>query len=70
MSWIYLDVAATAKNEVDDIIINTITDAMKEYWMNPSSLYATDVKKEIDKCRLNIANFIGAIVGCLICRII
>ena len=60
MSGIYLDVAATAKNEVDDIIINTITDAMKEYWMNPSSLYATNVKKEIDKCRANIAKFIGA----------
>lgn len=57
---IYLDVAATAKNEVDDIIINTITEAMKEYWMNPSSLYATYVKEKIDKCRLNIANFIGA----------
>lgn len=57
---IYLDTNATAKNEVDDIIINTITDAMREYWMNPSSLYATDVKKEIDKCRANIAKFIGA----------
>lgn len=57
---IYLDTNATAKNKVDDIIINTITDAMREYWMNPSSLYATDVKKEIDKCRANIAKFIGA----------
>lgn len=56
----YLDVAATGKNEIDDIIINTMTDAMKEYWMNPSSLYASYIKKEIDKCRLNIANFIGA----------
>lgn len=60
MKEIYLDSAATAKNEVDNIIINTMTDAMKEYWMNPSSLYATDVKKEIDKCRANIAKFIGA----------
>lgn len=57
---IYLDVNATAKNEVDDIIINAITDAMKEYWMNPSSLYAAYVKEKIDKCRLNIARFIGA----------
>lgn len=59
MGEIYLDVAATAKNKVDDIIINTITDAMREYWMNPSSLYATHVKEKIDKCRLNIAKFIG-----------
>jgi len=56
----YLDVAATAKNEVDDIIINEMVYAMKEHWMNPSSLYAFDVKKEIDKCRDNIANFIRA----------
>lgn len=60
MSGIYLDVAATAKNEVDDIIIDTITEAMKEYWMNPSSLYATDVAKEIGRCKANIAKFIGA----------
>lgn len=59
MGEIYLDVAATAKNKVDDIIINIITDAMREYWMNPSSLYATHVKEKIDKCRLNIAKFIG-----------
>lgn len=60
MKEIYLDSAATAKNEIDNIIINTMIDAMKEYWMNPSSLYATDVKKEINKCRANIAKFIGA----------
>lgn len=57
----YLDVASTGKyRDVDNIIIDTITDAMKKYWHNPSSLYATDVKKEIDKCRTNIAKFVGA----------
>lgn len=59
----YLDVAATNKNEIDDIIINVMTRAMKEYWMNPSSLYASYVKEEIDKCRHNIAKFIGADVS-------
>lgn len=58
---IYLDSAATANHSsIDDIIINTMTEAMREYWQNPSSLYATDVKEEIDKCRANIARFIGA----------
>ena len=54
-TMIYLDSAATAKyNNVDDIIINTMTDAMKSLWQNPSSLYATVVKEEINKCRKNI----------------
>lgn len=58
---IYLDSAATAKySEVDDIIIRTITNAMKEHWQNPSSLYATDVRETINKCRANIAKFVGA----------
>lgn len=58
---IYMDAAATASyNEVDDIIINTMVKAMKQYWQNPSSLYASDVKEEIDKCRANISKFIGA----------
>ena len=58
---IYLDSAATAKHsEVDDIIIRTMTDAMNEYWQNPSSLYATNVKEEINRCRKHIAEFIGA----------
>lgn len=58
---IYLDSSATAEyKEVDNIIINAMTNAMKQSWQNPSSLYATDVKKEIDKCRANIAEFIGA----------
>lgn len=61
MKEIYLDMAATAEyTEVDDIIIDTMTKAMKRYWQNPSSLYASDVKEEIDKCRTNIAKFIGA----------
>lgn len=58
---IYLDAAATANHSsIDDIIINTMTDAMREYWQNPSSLYATEVRDKIDKCRANIAKFIGA----------
>lgn len=57
---IYLDSAATAHSSIDDIIINTMTEAMREYWQNPSSLYAADVKEKINKCRANIARFIGA----------
>lgn len=58
---IYLDAAATAKyTNVDDIVVNTITTAMRDSWMNPSSLYATNVKEKINKCRANIAEFIGA----------
>ena len=58
---IYLDAAATAKrNDVDDIIIRTMTESMKEYWENPSSLYAGHVKEKIDECRVNIAKFINA----------
>lgn len=58
---IYLDSAATAKyRSVDDIIVDTITTAMRDSWMNPSALYAKSVKDRIDKCRINIANFIGA----------
>jgi cysteine desulfurase len=57
----YMDTAATASyNEVDDIIVDTMVKSMKRYWQNPSSLYASDVKEEIDKCRANIAKFIGA----------
>lgn len=58
---IYLDAAATAQyTNLDDIIINTIVTAMKDSWMNPSSLYATSIKDKIDKCRTNIAKFINA----------
>lgn len=58
---IYLDAAATAKHsEIDTVVIRTMTEAMEEYWENPSSLYATYVKEEIDKCRSNVARFIGA----------
>lgn len=58
---IYLDAAATAKyTNIDDIIVNTITTAMRDSWMNPSSLYAANIKNKIDKCRENIAKFIGA----------
>lgn len=58
---IYLDAAATSKySNIDDIIVDTIAAAMKDSWMNPSSLYATSVKEKINKCRANIAEFIGA----------
>lgn len=58
---IYLDVASTANySPIDDIVIKTITNAMRESWQNPSSLYATNIKEEINKCRTNIAEFIGA----------
>lgn len=58
---IYLDNAATAKyKNVDDIIVNTITNAMKDSWMNPSSLYASNVKNKVNKCRENISGFINA----------
>ena len=58
---VYLDAAATSKyNNVDDVVIETITKAMKTYWQNPSSFYASDVKNEINICRSNIAKFICA----------
>lgn len=56
-----MDVAATAKyTNVDDIIVNTMVEAMRDSWMNPSSLYAANVKDKINKCRANIAKFINA----------
>lgn len=58
---VYLDAAATAGySDVDNVIIKTIVDAMKQHWQNPSSLYASEVKEEINKCRVNIAKFINA----------
>ena len=58
---IYLEEAATSKYTIiDDIIVDAITTAMRDSWMNPSSLYATNVKEKINKCRNNISNFIGA----------
>lgn len=58
---IYLDAAATSGyGHIENIIADTITNAMKEYWQNPSSLYATNVKEEINKCRAKIAKYIGA----------
>lgn len=61
MSCFYLDASATAKyKNIDDIIVDTITTAMRDSWMNPSSLYASNVKNKINKCRTNIANFINA----------
>ena len=57
----YLDAAATARyKKTDDIIVKEIVKAMKDSWMNPSSLYATNVKDKINRCRENIAKFIGA----------
>lgn len=63
MNKIYLDCAATAGyRNVDDIIVDTITNAMKNNWYNPSSLYSdsANVRDKINKCRINIANFINA----------
>lgn len=59
---VYLDNASTAKYRtvIDDMIVSTMTVAMKEYWQNPSSLYSAYVKEEIDECRIDIAKFIGA----------
>ena len=58
---IYLDAASTANHSsIDNIIINTMTEAMRAHWQNPSSLYAVNIKEEIDECRANIAKFIGA----------
>ena len=60
---VYLDSAATAGyRDIDDIIVNTMTDAMKKYWQNPSSLYFNGraVREEIENCRANIAKFIKA----------
>ena len=58
---IYLDSAATANHSTNDnIIINEISNAMEKLWQNPSSLYADNVKEKINKCRTNIAKFIGA----------
>ena len=56
-----MDAAATAKYEnIDNTIVDTIIDAMKNAWQNPSSLYASSVKDKINKCRSNIAKFIGS----------
>lgn len=58
---IYLDAAATAKyGNIDDIIVDTMTTAMRDSWLNPSSLYASNIKDKINKCRTNIAKFINA----------
>lgn len=58
---LYLDAAATAKyTNIDDIIVDAMITAMKDSWMNPSALYASGVKDKINKCRENIAKFIGA----------
>lgn len=58
---IYLDAAATANYQnKDDIIVDTITTVMRDSWMNPSSLYASNVREKINKCRANISKFIGA----------
>ena len=58
---IYMDAAATAEySSIDDIVVDAITTAMRDSWMNPSSLYAANVKEKINKCRVSIAEFIGA----------
>lgn len=56
-----MDAASTANyNNETDVVVNVITDAMKKYWRNPSSLYSNDIKFIINKCREQVARFIGA----------
>lgn len=57
---IYLDNAGTTKPKRE--VIEAMLPYMETYWHNPSSLYkpAKDVRKVIDKCRENIADFINA----------
>lgn len=58
---IYLDAAATSGySNIDDIVVDTMTLAMKDSWLNPSSLYAANVKDKINKCRTNVAELINA----------
>lgn len=58
---IYLDNAATKEySNFDDIIVGTMTIAMRDSWQNPSSLYATNIRNKINMCRSNVARFIGA----------
>ena len=58
---IYLDNAATSQfQKKDEIIVNIISNAMRTYWQNPSSLYAQEVRDKIEECRQNIADFINA----------
>lgn len=58
---IYLDEAATSQfQKKDEIIVDTISNAMRIYWQNPSSLYAQTVRSKIEECRQNVADFIGA----------
>ena len=58
---IYLDAAATSnKTQFDEAIINAMTEAMREYWQNPNSLYASKVRAKVDECRKNIAKTINA----------
>ena len=58
---IYLDNAATSQfQKKDEIIVGSISNAMRTYWQNPSSLYAQEVRDKIEECRQNVADFIGA----------
>lgn len=58
---IYLDSAATSnKTPYDEAIIDAMTEAMREYWQNPNSLYASKVRVKVDECRKNIAKTINA----------
>ncbi len=57
---IYLDNAATTK--IKSEVVEAMLPYLKEQWYNPSSLYgnAVKVKKDIEKARSTIGNFIGA----------
>ncbi len=57
---IYLDNAATTKTREE--VVESMIPYFNEKWHNPSSLYSPSVKikKDIEKARENVGNFIGA----------
>lgn len=60
---IYLDHTATkGLTEKDELIIEAMTNTMRDDWFNPSSLYSPSVtvKNKIEEVRKLVADFIGA----------
>lgn len=55
---IYFDQAATTK--LHPKVAEWISTHTNDAWMNPSSLYASDLKKDIEVCRQKILGMIGA----------
>ena len=60
MRNIYLDSAATTKPKSE--VVEAMMPYLTEQWYNPSSLYgsATKIKKDIERARKIVGNFIGA----------